>query len=151
MKTYKSTITKYNLVKESSDIKKVKINSSNVTNEYLHQLWDKDIDIQESVYALFINSANNTIGYKLISKGGINSAIIDIRIILKYAIESLSTKIVIAHNHPSGNILPSDMDNNITKKIKSGLKMLDITLLDHIILSGNDKNKYYSYADNGAL
>ena len=71
-----------------------------------------------------------------------------IKIIAKYAVESLSSSVIICHNHPAGNKQPSDADINITKKIKDVLLLLDIKLIDHIIITEND---FYSFADNGDL
>jgi len=95
-----------------------------------------------------LDRANNTAGFAKISQGGTAGTVVDIKIIAKYAVESLSSSVIICHNHPSGNITPSEADINITKKIKDALLLFDIKLTDHIILS---ENNYYSFADNGDL
>lgn len=95
-----------------------------------------------------MNRANKTTGYVKISQGGIVGTVVDIRLIMKFALESLSTGIVICHNHPSGNLNPSNEDVNLTKKISDACKMFEITLFDHVILT---KESYYSFADNGML
>lgn len=148
MKKYKSTIQKYSLIKEPTEINKVKISNSQNSNEYLRKIWSNDIGISESFYVLFLNQSNNTIGYKCISQGGITSTIVDIRLIAKYAIESLATSIILAHNHPSGILEASQADKTITDKIQKALKLFDISLLDHIILT---EESYLSFADEGIL
>ena len=83
-----------------------------------------------------------------VSKGGITGTVVDIRMIMKEAIDSLASAIVLCHNHPSGNANPSGDDNNITRKLKEAGQILDIKLLDHVIISDHS---YYSYADKGHL
>ena len=148
MKKYQNTIVKYNLVKENTNIDMIKVNNSHIVADYLRKIWDTDINICERFYVLYLNRNNKTIGYKCISQGGLDATVVDVRLIAKYAIESLASSVIIAHNHPSGNIEASTPDKNVTNKIKSGLNLLDIRVLDHIILS--DEN-YYSFADNGIL
>jgi len=83
-----------------------------------------------------------------ISQGGVSGTVTDVRIVMKKAIESLASGLVICHNHPSGNNSPSDADIRITQKIKEAGALMDIQLLDHLIICGKN---YYSFADNGAL
>ena len=79
--------------------------------------------------------AANTIGYAKISQGGIAGTIVDKRIIAKYAVDSLCSSVVLAHNHPSGRLTPSDMDIKMTKSVQQALELFDIKVFDHIILS----------------
>ncbi len=102
----------------------------------------------EEFYVLFLNKSNKILGQQQISKGGIASTIIDVKIILKSALESLASSIILAHNHPSGNTLPSDSDKKITQKLIDSASLIDVEILDHIIL-GDDK--YFSFADKGLL
>ena len=97
---------------------------------------------------MLLNRANNTTGFAKISQGGTAGTVVDIKIIAKYAVDSLSSSVIICHNHPSGNKQPSDADLNITRKIKDALLLLDIKLVDHIIITEND---FFSFADNGNL
>jgi DNA repair protein RadC len=83
-----------------------------------------------------------------LSQGGVSGTVTDTRIIMKKAIEHLASGIALCHNHPSGNINPSESDIQITNKIKESGKLLDIELHDHLIVSDKD---YYSFADNGLL
>jgi len=151
---YKSNIVKYRLVKEPVDIKKIKVKSSEDIEKFARELW-QEIDIVESFYAFYLNRSNNIVGYRLISTGGLNSAIVDTTLLVKYAIESLSSGVIVAHNHPSGQLNPSKNDQNITQKIKSGLNLFDIKLLDHVILIPDNNepyiNNYLSFADEGLL
>lgn len=148
MITYKANINRIRLVKEKSNYKKVKISSSRDAYEYIKSFYFDDISIFESFYLLLLNRANNTTGYVKISQGGITGTIADPRIIAKYAIDSLCTSVILAHNHPSGNHYPSEADKNLTTKIKTGLLLFDITTLDHIILT---EDGYYSFADENII
>jgi len=102
----------------------------------------------EEFWILFLNRANRVTEKMKISQGGISGTVTDGRIIMKKAIETLASGLVICHNHPSGNNSPSDSDIRITQKIKEAGALMDIQLLDHLIIAGKD---YYSFADNGAL
>ena len=84
----------------------------------------------------------------MISQGGISGTIIDVRLILKRALEKLASSIILCHNHPSGTLMTSDADRNITSKIIKAAQIMDITVLDHIIIG---HNKYLSFADEGLL
>ncbi len=106
-------------------------------------------DLQhEEFWILFLNRSNRVIHRMKLSQGGISGTITDVRIVMKKAIEYLSSGIILCHNHPSGNLSPSDSDTNITMKIKEAGNFLDIQLIDHLIIS---ENNYYSFADNGLL
>ena len=102
----------------------------------------------EEFWVLHLNKANRVIDKERISIGGIGGTVVDIKIILKSALLKLSSGLILAHNHPSGNLTPSDADLSITKKLKEGAAMLEILVLDHVIIG--DKN-YYSFADNGNI
>ena len=147
-KTYKSTISEYSLKYTKSQIQKTKVTTSENASNVIRQFYFDDINIYESFFILLLNRANNTTGFAKISQGGTAGTVVDIKIIAKYAVESLSSAVIICHNHPSGNKQPSDADLNITRKIKDALLLLDIKLIDHIIITEND---FYSFADNGNL
>ena len=118
--------------------------------EILKEIYDKDrIGFQEEVVILMFSFANQLIGYFKLSAGGMTSTVVDTRIIFSVALKSLATNIIISHNHPSGNMMPSTQDDELTKRINEGGKILDITLLDHIIVS--PQFDYFSYADEGRL
>ena len=103
---------------------------------------------KEEFWVLLLNKANLVIAKKRISIGGISATIVDSRIVFSCAIESLASSIILAHNHPSGNLKPSKADLDITQKIKEGAVYFDITVLDHLIIAGND---FFSFADEGMM
>jgi DNA repair protein RadC len=129
---------RFELKSLQTEFQNVKITSSEVAYDVIRKFYGDDIDIFESCFILLLNNANVTIGYAKISQGGITGTVVDTRIIAKYAIESLATGVILAHNHPSGNLKPSNADIEITKKIEAGLKIFDITLLDHMIITDKD-------------
>lgn len=102
----------------------------------------------EELWILLTNNAAKVIEKIKISQGGTNETTADLRLILKAAINALATGIVICHNHPSGSVTPSRADDNLTNRLQSAAKLMDITLLDHIVLADGC---YYSYADEGRL
>ena len=138
-------IDRLELKRIQEDFPKMKITSSEDAYKYIKQFYSDDISIYESFFILLLNKSNTTIGYAKISQGGICGTVVDVRIIAKYAIESLSSSIILAHNHPSENIMPSDADKHITTKIKNTLNIFDVNVFDHIILT---ENNYFSFADN---
>jgi DNA repair protein RadC len=148
MKTYKTTLDEFKLRKVKSSIPRAKIKSSHDAANYIRQFYDDDIEIYESFFLLLLNRANNTTDFVKISQGGISGTVIDVKLIAKYAIENLASNIIIAHNHPSGNIEPSQADISITDKVIKSVNLFDIKVLDHIILT-SDEHK--SFADNGLI
>ncbi|MFA5327565.1 MAG: DNA repair protein RadC [Prolixibacteraceae bacterium] len=102
----------------------------------------------EEFWVLLLNRNNLLIDKLMVSQGGLSGTIIDVRIILKMALDKLACSIILCHNHPSGNLVPSEADKNITKKIKEAGKHMDIPVLDHLII-GNDA--YFSFADEGLI
>lgn len=102
----------------------------------------------EEFWALFLNQSNKVIHIEQLTQGGINQSIVDIRILFKAALDHFSTGIIISHNHPSGNLKPSQEDISVTKKIREAGTLLNIQLLDHLIIT---QNSYLSFADEGLL
>lgn len=103
------------------------------------------IDWNEEFILLCLNNANKVLGYYKISSGGMLATVVDLRMLYMIALNSLATQIIIAHNHPSGNLNPSKADKELTQRIKQAGDFLDIKLLDHIIISDG---KHFSFADN---
>lgn len=152
MQEYKTNLPEFHLVKEQKDFKRVKITCSKDAAEYAYNFYGSDIEMFESFFIILLNNANNTIGYAKISQGGIVGTVVDLRIVAKYAIESLAVAIIMVHNHPSGTLKPSEADIGLTKKFKSGLALLDIKVLDHIIIIPRDDGtvvNYTSLTDEG--
>ncbi len=106
-----------------------------------------DLNVEE-FWVLYLNQANFVIKKEQISKGGIDQTSVDLRIILKTALEEFATGIILAHNHPSGNLNPSQSDLRLTEKIKMAARTLDIVVLDHLIIT---QKAYFSFADEGEL
>lgn len=106
-------------------------------------------DHRHEVFAvMFLNRANKVNHFEIISTGGITGTVADPRIILRKALEHDAVNIILCHNHPSGSLKPSRADEQLTAKIKDAAKLLDLTVLDHLIVS---ENGYYSFADEGIL
>ena len=106
-------------------------------------------DLRHEVFAvLFLNRANRINHFEIVSEGGITGTVADPRIILKKALEQNAVSIIVCHNHPSGNLRPSRADELLTQKLKEAALLLDITMLDHIIVSDQG---YYSFADEGYM
>lgn len=141
-------LKQYTLKAEKTDFEKVLITSSKSAAEYIRQFYLGDIEIYESFFILLLNRANKTIGYAKISQGGITGTVVDKKIIAKYVIDSLASGVIIAHNHPSGQLVPSDADKRITKDIKEVCYLIDTQLLDHVILTSEG---YLSFSDEGIL
>lgn len=102
----------------------------------------------EEFWVLYLNNANKIIYKAQLSKGGITGTVVDVRLLLKTAIEQNALGIILTHNHPSGKLIPSESDIQVTQKIKTAAKQLDISLLDHLIIT---EQSYYSFADDGIL
>ncbi len=106
------------------------------------------MNVKEESAVLFLNQGNRVIGGYKLSTGGINRTVVDIRIVLAIALKCLATGIVLAHTHPSGELKPSLADIDVTRRISSGAKLMDIILLDHLIISAES---YFSFAESGVL
>ncbi len=126
-----------------------KIENSRKSFELMLNDWNENtLQMQEEVKLLLLNRSNKVLGVYCLAKGGISGCIVDVRIILSVALKSLATGIILVHNHPSGNLKPSQDDLKITQKLKESCKLLDITLLDHLIIT---KDSYFSFVDEGLL
>lgn len=149
-KTYNKPLPEITLkYKADKEAKCVKIIDSKTSHDVFRKVFDADtLEYNESVIALFLNRANNTIGWFKVSQGGIAGTVIDVRMILAVALKCGASSIIIAHNHPSGNLKPSQNDIAITKKLKESASLMDIILFDHLILTDES---YYSFTDEGIL
>ncbi len=122
------------------------ISSSKDVFNYFHPIM---VDlVHEEFWALYLNRSNKIIDRYRVSQGGISGTVTDIRLLFKKAIELLATSFIVCHNHPSGNVKPSENDTNITSKLKAAGSQMDIHLLDHIIIANNN---YFSFTDEGIL
>lgn len=110
--------------------------------------WSDQIEFVEECYALYLNGGNRVVGIYHVSKGGHSRTIIDPKIVFTAALKCRARALILAHNHPSGRSFPSEADKALTKKIVDGGKLLDITVLDHIIVTPYG---YYSFSDEGGM
>lgn len=106
------------------------------------------VDYREYFYILCLNRNNKVLGYCQISAGGLCGTIADVRMIMQIALKASATSIILSHNHPSGNLIPSGADKELTRKIKEGAMALDIAVLDHLIITSES---FFSFADEGLM
>ena len=152
MKTQQTTISEVRLVYrtkvKASD--RLQIKCSKDAFDIFMENWDQDsIEHIEEFKLLLMNRSNSVLGLLPVSKGGISGTVTDVRLIYQAAIKANASGIIVCHNHPSGNLNPSESDTRLTQKIKEAGLVMDIQLLDHLIII-NDGG-YYSFADNGLL
>jgi len=113
------------------------------------QLKQELMDLEhEEFWVLLLNRSNHLIRKQQVSQGGVAGTVVDSKIVFKMALDALACGIILAHNHPSGNISPSDADIKLTNKLRDAGILLDIHILDHVIVGGQD---YFSFADKGLL
>jgi DNA repair protein RadC len=138
--TYKSKV-------KACDREQVK--SSREAYELLKSVYDADsVEHVESAVILLLNRSLHVLGWVKISTGGITSAIVDVRVIFQYALKANATAVILSHNHPSGNIQPSQEDKSLTKRLVEAGKLLEIQMFDHIIYTPDD---YFSFGDEGMI
>lgn len=131
---------------QADQITRTQINSSRQVFEIFHPVLS-DLP-HEEFWILLLNRSNRVISKVRISQGGIAGTVIDVRLIMKRAVDQLATAIILCHNHPSGNTTPSQADIDITQKLSNAGKTMDIPVLDHLIIA---ENSYFSFADEGML
>jgi DNA repair protein RadC len=128
---------------------RLKIGQASDVYKMLLDSWDMDsIDIVEQFKIVLLNRANKVLGVSLISSGGLSGTVVDLKVVFAIALKGGATSLVLSHNHPSGNLKPSQQDIAITRKIKEAGKLFDIELADHVIISSEG---YYSFAEEGLL
>lgn len=126
--------------------RKKKITSSKVAYDYLFpRLSDLN---HEETWALLTDRSNKVLSFIQVSRGGISGTVVDIRLILREALNLYASGIILGHNHPSGQCRPSTQDTHLTRKLKEAAQWMDISLLDHIIVCGDT---YFSFADEGII
>ncbi|MBX2896879.1 MAG: JAB domain-containing protein [Cyclobacteriaceae bacterium] len=128
---------------------RTKITCSRDAYEVLQQTWDESkLEFVEQFKVILLNRAHRVLGIFEVSTGGVSGTVADPKIIFGAALKGVASGIMLAHNHPSGNLLPSQSDIDLTRKIKEGGRFLEIQLLDHIIITSEG---YYSFADQGFI
>jgi len=128
----------------------IKVTNSIDAFYILFPLFDKNtIELKEEFILLLLNRANNFLGWFRLSSGGTNGTVVDVKLIYMLALQVNTSGIIICHNHPSGNIQPSEADIKLTNQIKEAGKIIGINVLDHLIISSN--GTYFDFADEGLL
>ena len=128
--------------------KRVKVTQSKDAADFARQFYFSDMGVYESLFIILLDCSNTTIAWAKISQGCVAGIIADVKIIAKYAIESLASSVILVHNHPSGNLEASELDINMSNRVKQGLGTLDVSLLDSIILT---EDAYSSLGDKDLL
>lgn len=137
--SYRPAISNKPIIKSSLDV-----------YEVLKQFFPENlIALKEVFVVVYLNRCNRVIGVYELSSGGITGTVVDIRLVLGIALKVVATSIILAHNHPSGNLKPSRADELLTNKIKQAALYMDIQVSDHLILSSIEG--YYSFADEGLV
>src|ERR1035437_9536803 len=125
-----------------------KILNSKDTESILREIWSNGMELKEECYILLLNRASKLLGWYKVSEGGMSGTVVDPKLIFSIALKGLASSLVLAHNHPSGNLKPSAQDIDLTKRLKQAGVLLEIPVLDHLILSADG---YYSFADEGMM
>ncbi len=132
--------------KDADVFNKNKITGSKDAADFFQPLLG-DLD-HEEFWLMLLDRGNKILDTFMVSQGGVSGTVIDVRLILKIALEKLASSLILCHNHPSGTMQASDADLKITKKISDAAKIMDIAVLDHILIG---QNQYLSFADEGML
>ena len=126
-----------------------KVVSAREAEEVFREIWTKGtMELREEMYVLFLNRGNFLLGWCQTSQGGLSGTVCDPRMIFSVALKSLAVSLILCHNHPSGNLQPSAADIQLTKNLVEGGKFLEISVLDHLILTAEG---FYSFADEGLI
>jgi DNA repair protein RadC len=129
---------------------RTKILSSKDAFDALYPLFDTNtIELKEEFFLLFLNRANNILGWFKLSSGGTFGTVVDVKLILMLALQTNASHIVLCHNHPSQNLKPSDSDIRLTKRVVEASNLFEIKVLDHLIIASD--GTYFAFADEGLL
>ena len=142
-------IAEINVSYSTNQIDKIKLTNSKEVFDFIISKWNLNIiEFQEESKIILVNRGNFVLGIHDLSKGGISGTVVDIRIILSIALKCNASGIILIHNHPSGNLIPSEADRVITRKLKNACELIDQTLIDHLIISKHD---FYSFKQDGFI
>jgi DNA repair protein RadC len=135
------------------DNPKEKITGSEQAYKVFRAMWDMELlDIQEQFCVLYLNRANRAIGFRRICIGTLSGTIVDIQLIISLALLCRASGIILAHNHPSANMTPSEADRAVTNKVIAAAKLFDLAVLDHLIIGPEgDGARFFSFADEGLI
>lgn len=150
MKTYKTNLCEYKLICKEVDTpyKRIKITDAKDVADYVRPFISETLMAYETFMVIGLNRKNNTIGWGIVSQGGISFVLVDMKILLKMALDMCASCIIIVHNHPSGIASPSGEDRALTRRVAAAVELLDMRLIDHVIIT---KDEHYSFADKGEL
>lgn len=153
MKRYKPTkfelqVSEYTIAYKSLSTEKHKITCAEDAHKIIQPYFEEFEGVKEVFYAMYLNNQSNVIGIYKCAEGSISNCLVDIRLIVKPAIELLASTVILFHNHPSGNREVSAADKKITEQVKEGLKLFSIQVVDHIILTNPG---FVSFANSGLL
>lgn len=144
-----NTIAEIKISYTNRNLIEQKITTSEKAFEVLTKIWDQGlIQLQEEFKMLLLDRNNNLLGFYSLSKGGISGTVVDLKLLFAVALKSKASAILLAHNHPSGNLKASNEDIELNKRIKSAAKFLDIHFLDHLIISSKG---FSSFSDEGLM
>lgn len=147
MKKYKFPKIKVKVSVTKGD--KVTITSPEKMVEVMRSIFDADTILwTEEVIMVCLNRANDVVGYYKVSSGGFSGSVLDPRVVMTIALNNASSSIILAHNHPSGNLKPSEGDKSITEKIRKACAFFDMNLLDHLIITDES---YLSFKEEGLI
>ena len=124
------------------------LNCSTKVEQFTRKFYKEDIEIYESSFLIMLSQSCSVLGWAKISQGGTSATVVDAKIVAKFAVDAMAACVILVHNHPSGNLNPSPEDISLTKRIREGLSLLDIHLLDHIILTSGGM---FSMNDSGMM
>lgn len=142
----KKKAVEYSLKAEKQEFPIVKIKRAEDAVNFARQFYYDDIAIYESVFIILMNNAGNAMGYAKISQGGICKTVVDVRIVAKYAVETLASSVILVHNHPSGDVRPSKDDKELVNRLRQALDVLNVKLHDSIIIT---EDSHLSMYDEG--
>ncbi|WP_428231100.1 JAB domain-containing protein [Flavobacterium sp.] len=142
-------VAEINVSYSTNQTEKINLSNCRQTFEFILSQWNLNIiDFQEECKVVLLNRMNCVLGIYNLSKGGSSGTVVDIRIILGIALKCNASGIILAHNHPSENLKPSEADRKITRRLKDSCDLLEITLVDHIIIS---RTSFFSFTQDGLL
>jgi len=125
-----------------------KVVSAKDAEEILRNIWSDAMELREEFFMLLLNRANKVLGFYRISEGGTAGTVVDPKLVFSIALKCHASSIILSHNHPSGNTKPSEADIRLTKNLIEGGKLLEISILDHLILTTEN---FFSFADEGLM
>lgn len=148
MTTYQKRNKQFYVGCKKTDMPSAKIISPEDAFTFIRGLYGEDIDVYESFFMVLLNRRNITDGFIKISHGGIAGTVVDFKLIAKVAIETLSSGVIVAHNHPSGDVTPSKQDIALSRQIRDGLLLFDCVLLDSLVITDKE---FFSLKNEGII